>query len=617
MSQEESKVSTDGFNHEDGMELYPITVLLEELNNGDFKYKIDALKRLRIVAGILGPKRTRNELIRFLKDTPLDEDEFLIVEAEELGKMVPYMGGPEYAYYLLSPLEKLASIEDDAVRVKAVESMLIINDVMPLEDSEKYFVQTIKTLTEGAWFTNRMSACSLYSSAYGKLSECPEAKMTLKSLYTKVCNDEMPMVRRAAVNNMANLASQMSREDVISYIIPLYKKLSTDCQDSVRLHTVPVYASIASILTPEEIGTHLLDMYLNFCEDKSWRIRYMVAANYISLAKSLKSEIPPQEICERFSSLLIDKEAEVRIAACSILPEFCETTDVDDVVKIIMPLVGNLVSDPSQHVRITLSERINYLSKYLGEEKTLSSLLPLLLHLLRDIAPEVRLNVISHLEAVSEIIGFKILGYHLLSPIAELASDKKWRVRFAIIQKIPMIAKQARSELSEILQELSLTWIKDPIYMIRDTASKNLHLLIDIFGLDWMKQKLFPFLIDMSKSPVYHHRLTALISLKTIFSAVACESLTTEILNTVIMLKDDTIPNVRVNVSAALYDIMPHLDENNRESIIMDEIMPVLQTLIQDHDVDVSYFSEIALKAAICIMAKETPPLIPQVQIPP
>jgi len=38
---------------------------------------------------------------------------------DELGNFVEYVGGPEYAHTLLSPLENLAAIEEPIVREKA------------------------------------------------------------------------------------------------------------------------------------------------------------------------------------------------------------------------------------------------------------------------------------------------------------------------------------------------------------------------------------------------------------------------------------------------------------------------------------------------------------------
>ena len=47
-----------------------------------------------------------------------DEDEVLTALSEELGGFVEYVGGPDYAHVLLSPLENLAAIEELLVRDK-------------------------------------------------------------------------------------------------------------------------------------------------------------------------------------------------------------------------------------------------------------------------------------------------------------------------------------------------------------------------------------------------------------------------------------------------------------------------------------------------------------------
>lgn len=55
----------------------------------------------------------------FLLDSVEDEDEVLTALSEELGSFVEYVGGPEHAHILLSPLENLAGIEEPLVREKA------------------------------------------------------------------------------------------------------------------------------------------------------------------------------------------------------------------------------------------------------------------------------------------------------------------------------------------------------------------------------------------------------------------------------------------------------------------------------------------------------------------
>lgn len=152
-------------------ELYPIAVLIDELKVGvkdpklvldlakycfqhdDVLLRLNAIHRLSTIALALGPERTREELIPFLDgkvprsigiktlkaamraigNTSLesveDEDEVLTALSEELGNFVEYVGGPEYAHVLLSPLENLAAIEEPLVRDK-VRNYLIAACIM-------------------------------------------------------------------------------------------------------------------------------------------------------------------------------------------------------------------------------------------------------------------------------------------------------------------------------------------------------------------------------------------------------------------------------------------------------------------------------------------------------
>ncbi|KAG9444059.1 hypothetical protein H6P81_015399 [Aristolochia fimbriata] len=54
--------------------------------------------------------------------------------------------------------------------------------------------------------------------------------------------------------------------------------------------------------------------------------------------------------------------------------------------------------------------------------------------LLKDEFPDVRLNIISKLDQVNQVIGIDLLSHSLLPAIVELAEDRQWRVRLAIIE---------------------------------------------------------------------------------------------------------------------------------------------------------------------------------------
>ena len=98
--------------------LYPIHLLMDELKAEDVVLRLASIRRLSTIALALGPQRTREELIPFLQDQLDDEDEVLLVLAEELGGFAEYVGGKEYAWTVLGPLENLAAVEETLVRDK-------------------------------------------------------------------------------------------------------------------------------------------------------------------------------------------------------------------------------------------------------------------------------------------------------------------------------------------------------------------------------------------------------------------------------------------------------------------------------------------------------------------
>jgi serine/threonine-protein phosphatase 2A regulatory subunit A len=107
----------------DDSSLYPIAVLIDELRNDDVQLRLNSIRKLSTIALALGVERTRTELIPFLTDTIYDEDEVLLALAEQLGQFTQLVGGQEFTFVLLPPLESLATVEETVVRDRAVESL--------------------------------------------------------------------------------------------------------------------------------------------------------------------------------------------------------------------------------------------------------------------------------------------------------------------------------------------------------------------------------------------------------------------------------------------------------------------------------------------------------------
>jgi serine/threonine-protein phosphatase 2A regulatory subunit A len=111
------------------------------------------------------------------------------------------------------------------------------------------------------------------------------------------------------------------------------------------------------------------------------------------------------------------------------------------------------------------------------------------------------------------VIGIELLSQALLPAIVELAEDKNWRVRLAIITQIPLLAKQLGvAFFDEKLAQLSMNWLGDPVFAIREAATVNLESLTREFGSEWAKASILPKVLQMANSPNYLYRMTVLFS---------------------------------------------------------------------------------------------------------
>ena len=107
------------------------------------------------------------------------------------------------------------------------------------------------------------------------------------------------------------------------------------------------------------------------------------------------------------------------------------------------------------------------------------------------------------------MIGIELLSKNLLPAIVQLAEDKQWRVRLAIIEYIPLLASQLGVQFfDEKLSTLCMSWLGDTVFSIREAATKNLKKLTEVFGVGWASEAIIPKVMAMGQHPNYLYRMT-------------------------------------------------------------------------------------------------------------
>lgn len=577
-------------------ELYPIAVLIEELKNEDVQMRLNSIKRLSTIALALGEERTRRELIPFLTDSLDDEDEILLAVAEELSAFTPLVG-KAHAHTLLPPLESLAHVEETIVREKAVEALVRICNELTPEAVDAHFIPLVKNLASGDWFASRASACGLFGVASGKASEA--MKIELRGLFTKLCNDDTPMVRRAAASNLGKLGESTSPEDVKRDLLPLFQHLVEDEQDSVRLLAVEACLQFARLLSHADSLQLLVGPLHMASKDRSWRVRHVVAEKFCEFQEALGADIARAELIPLYSRLLQDQEAEVRTQAVLRLPNVGAEFEASDRQLIlttnILPHIVELCSDSSQHVRVAVASVLVETAPLLGKDGSLEHLVPLFIRLLKDEHSDVRLNVINKLDVLQNVIGVEQVASRVIPEIVLLAEDPQWRVRLAIVEQMPLLGKNLGPErFDSILTPLCFHWLQDNVYAIRESTAEHLRKLVEVFGVEWAKKTVLPQVVALGNEKAYLSRLTSLFVLTGLAEFLDTEAATQHALPVTLKLAADNVANVKFNAARTLHKLIPKLEKGT----VTGQVKPCLQSLSADVDLDVKYYSQKAL--AIC-----------------
>lgn len=611
-------------------DFYPLALLMDELKHDDVSNRVEAMQKLDSIAIALGPERTLHELLPFLNDVAQDdEEEVFAVLAGKLGDFVPLVGGHQNAEPLIHILAILGAMEEPIVRDTAVESLNKIAPELTDDELNSLFLELIRSLSQGDWFSKKVASCGLYKSVIVRVDASLRRELLL--LYNSLVSDDSPMVRRSAAKHLPAIIDKLTEytkqnpdsskkvdDNDLEIISKMFHHLINDAQDSVKLLSIDVLVAILEYFYFIQDSSHNSDCLvsaLKLIKDDSWRVRYAAADKFSEIAHNFKdSEADLLRLIDPFISLMKDNEGEVRKAIAKQLPDFCKLLkDPSTIETKIIPVVDELSQDPHENVRASLASTITGLSPILSKQSTTDKLLPIFLAMLKDEFPDVRLNIISNLSVVNETIGIQLLSTNLLPAITELAQDTKWRVRLAIIEYIPKLATQLGVEFfNKELLTLCTSWLWDPVFAVRDAAVNNLKDLTTIFGSQWAEELIITHLLnirdekigdeDVDNEPVnflnFIIRITCLFAISKLTPELEPAVITKKILPFLNLLIADPVPNLRFNVAKSyLVAAETLVKSGSSEDIkaIEAEIIPNVNVLVNDSDVDVRYYGQKSL----------------------
>lgn len=564
-------------------ELYPIALLIDELRNEDVQTRLNAVRQLEYIAIALGPSRTREELIPFLMESADSDDHVLSATAEKLGEMVDAVGGSEWAFFLLLPLEELLMLDEASVREKALKSILAVQARMPSRHIDEHSCALVSRLARNDWFVARMAACSLIPSV------CQRAfSEEMLREFVELCGDETPMVRRSAIIAISEV-SKVIPVNKLRDVLDAFRRLARDEQDSVRILTIPTAMTLARdvLKNPQESYNALFPEIRACLDDPSWRVRVTVAGAIEEIFLHTPEKVH-QQVFDMYVKLLSDLEAEVRTVAVAKLALVCAVRPDRSLLNLIAPALTKLTRDDSDAVRAALAESLTKASPVCGGSLTADALLPFILKLLRDSVVSVRLRVVSNLEHITPLLKLDEMKPAVLPAIVELATDRQWRVRISVLEYAPGLAKSLGDIIfKDELLPVVMRWLCDPVFKVREAAASNLSKLAVQLGPDSTVSHIVPGIADLTRNNNYLYRMTALMAIGSIAQTVSERVIVEKLLPLVKALVCDVVPNVRFNSALSLQELLKKMTKR----INIDEISRLLKQLAADPDKDVKFFA--------------------------
>jgi len=138
----------------------------------------------------------------------------------------------------------------------------------------------------------------------------------LRNHFRNLCQDDTPMVRRAAASKLGEFAKVVEVEYLKSDLIPMFVNLAQDEQDSVRLLAVEACVSIATLLQQDDVEQLVMPTLRQCAGDTSWRVRYMVADKFTEVLSDSSQYWAEEWV------LTLAGEVHVKCVHCSLKLDF-------------------------------------------------------------------------------------------------------------------------------------------------------------------------------------------------------------------------------------------------------------------------------------------------------
>ena len=544
----------------------PFDLLKEEMSNDDTQIKVNAIHRLSIVLAYLAPDKIVGELIPYLnKLISTEEDEVLLAISENLSKFKIYL--KEDKFVSVFPIfQTLLCAEETVVRDNTVESLREIIKNLSDEVIYTHILPIIYNISSQENFTGKVSAVYMVRMVYQKSGKDKEK---VRSIYFKLCDEDLPLIKRAAAKEFGQLCMVMEKEVVNPDMINYFKKFMNE-SDSIRVLLLNSLIYLVKLFQNSDLQRINVQVVVAASDDKSWRVRHELAKIFPQLIDGFGSQI--QELIPTFSSLIKDSETEVKIAALEGLETVIKNISSDKVIVCIIPAILSLQTESSFHVKSLIGQSLGAIAKSVGYSTYSVKLGATFEALMKDENTDVRIGVSKSVYDIF-ISSEQALFSSVNSILGVLQKDNQYKIRENVLTTLGNLGCTYGLEtFKQHFETLFFNYLTDSVASVRETGVSMLETLTKSFGSNWTTGTLIPkltnYLAQQTKTS-FLYRVAVLHSIAICAKNLAPNLATEYVLQNLIKNLKDKIPNVRFFLIKILTTIFSFLDSTGKEKAKM------------------------------------------------
>ena len=510
---------------------------VENLISEDPRMKIKAAKDIKKIAEILGPSRTRNELLKYFNEFYDDNDEVIQTLINELDGFWEYMGGAQYIAKIMPHFEKICYVDDKESRKKCIEILKKISgDSYDFNNKDPQFLSLIKKLSIDNFYTSKCSAVSLICRIFlNRLSDTSKAE--LMSILISQSNTKVPMVKKTIALEFGTLLQGLPRNEYHKEVIDLITKLVTDPHDNVRMSSIYCIIKIPQFYDFSD----RVRFYDKIFVDASWRVKYKVCQNIRNILGHITKEnmdfiFRENSLMDNYQSYMMDAEIELRILSTKNLKKIVkwimdqekgkEYLTPDYAKENVMPLLNQIVEDSNLDLRIALAKSVQCLARvFVTKNECREYLMPIFVKMLDTDSPsQIKVELLRHLADLADKMPKIELIEHVEKALKELKKDENWRIRASVIEILVYLIKIEDNFLEQsFLTDMMQHFLEDKVFRVREKMIASIKTFGEIIGKKWIQESALPSQLEFINDKDYTKRQNftlAVVKIKTVIPEI-------------------------------------------------------------------------------------------------